>query len=91
MLACCTTHASEFFIKVCEVKETIEKLMLHKSDGSFMLSSDQFVNTGFDLSISNSFFTAIISHGLVPRGTSIVIPIHKKRYVRQGEFSWNIT
>jgi len=44
-------RASEFVIQACEVKEAIEKLKLHKSDGGFMLSSDQFVNAGFNLSI----------------------------------------
>jgi len=47
-----------------------------------MLSSDHFVNAGFDLSIQISFlFTAIISHGSVPRDfvTSTVILIPKKR------------
>jgi len=76
------TRASAFVIKACEVKEAIEKLKLHKSDGGFMLSSDHFVNAGFDLSIHISFlFTAIISHGSVPRDfvTSTVIPIPKKR------------
>jgi len=67
-----------FVNKACEVKGAIEKLKLHKSDGGFMLSSDHFVNAGFDLSIHISFlFTAIISHGSVPRDfvTSTVIPI----------------
>jgi len=50
-------RASEFvIIKACEVKEAIEKLQLHKCDGSFMLSSDHFVNAGFDLSIHISFY-----------------------------------
>jgi len=47
-----------------------------------MLSSDHFVNAGFDLSIHISFlFTAVISHGSVPRDfvTITVIPIPKKR------------
>jgi len=35
-------RASEFIIKACEVKEAIEKLKLHKSDGGFTLSSDHF-------------------------------------------------
>jgi len=57
-------RAFAFVIKACEA---IEKLKLHKSDGSFMLISDHFVNTGFDLSIHLSLlFTAIISHGSVP-------------------------
>jgi len=34
---------SAFVIKACEVKEAIEKLKLHKSDGGFMLSSDHFL------------------------------------------------
>jgi len=58
------------------------QLKLHKSDGGFLLSSDHFVNAGFDLSIHISFlFTAIISHGSVPRDfvSSTVIPIPKKR------------
>ena len=76
-------RASAFVIKACEVKEAIEKLKLHKSDGGFMLSSDHFVNAGFDLSIHISFlFTAIISHGSVPRdfvaSTVIHRPIPKK-------------
>jgi len=54
-------RVSAFVIKACEVKEAIEKLKLHKSDGGFTLSSDHFVNAGFDLSIHISFlFTAII-------------------------------
>jgi len=48
-------RASSFVIKACEVKEAIEKLKLHESDGGFMLSSDYFVNAGFDLSIHISF------------------------------------
>jgi len=47
-----------------------------------MLSSDHFVNAAFDLLIHISFlFTAIISHGSVPRYfvTSTVIPIPQKR------------
>jgi len=52
-------RASEFVITASEVKEAIEKLNLHKSDGGFMLSSDHFVNAGFDLSIYISFFTNI--------------------------------
>jgi len=75
-------RASAFVNKACAVKEAIEKLELHKSDGAFMLSSDHFVNAGFDLSIHISFlFTAIISHGSLLRDfvTSTVIPIPKKR------------
>jgi len=71
-------QASEFVIKAYEVKEAIEKVNLHKSDGGFMLSSDNFVNAGFDLSIQITFlFTAIIFHDSVPRAfvTSTVIPI----------------
>jgi len=47
-----------------------------------MLSLDHFVNAGFYLLIHISLlFTAIISHGSVPRDfvTSTVIPISKKR------------
>jgi len=75
-------RASEFIIKACEVKEAIQKLKLRKSYGGFMLSSDHFVNAGFDLSIHISFLlTAIISHCSVSRDiiTSTVIPIPKKR------------
>jgi len=49
-------RAFEFVIKACEVKEAAEKLKLHKSDSGFVLSSDPFVNTGFDLSIHISFY-----------------------------------
>ena len=55
---------------------------MHKSDGGFILSSDRFVNSGFELSVHVSFLlTAIISHGSVPSDfvTSTVIPIPKKR------------
>jgi len=79
MLACCI--ASAFVNRACKVKEAIENLKFHKRDGGFMLSTDHFVNAGFDLSIHVSFlFTAIISHGSVPRDyvTSTVIPIPKK-------------
>jgi len=48
-------RVSTFVIKACQVKEAIEKLKLHKSDGGFMLSLDHFVNAGFDLSIHISF------------------------------------
>jgi len=51
------TRVSAFVIKVCEVKEAIEKLKLHKSDGGFMLSSDHFLNAGFDLSIDRYFIS----------------------------------
>jgi len=54
-----TARASEFVIKACEVKEAIEKLKLHKSDGGFMLSSDHFVNAGFHLSIHISFYSQL--------------------------------
>jgi len=77
-------RTSAFVIKWCEekVKEAIKKFNLNKSDGGFTLSSDHFVNAGFDLANHISFlFTAIISHGSVPRDfiTNTVIPIPKKR------------
>jgi len=46
-------RASAFVIKACEVKETIEKLKLHKRDGGFMLSSDHFL---FIYSLVNTHF-----------------------------------
>jgi hypothetical protein len=46
-----SARPSDFVINANEVKEAIEKLKLHKSDGSFILSSDHFVNAGFDLSV----------------------------------------
>jgi len=69
-------RVSAFVIKACEVKEAIEKLKLHKSDGGFMCSSDHFVNAGFDLSIHMSFlFTAIISHGSVPLTLTLLLAL----------------
>jgi hypothetical protein len=42
-----SARASDFVITANEVKDAIEKLNLHKSDGSFILSSDHFVNAWF--------------------------------------------
>jgi hypothetical protein len=74
--------ATDFLINSRVIQEAINKLNLHKSDGSSSLSSDHFVKAGSDLSVHISFlFTAIVSHGSLPRNfvTSTVIPIPKKR------------
>jgi len=74
------THRALFSNNRRNFRSNSIQFKLHKSDGSFM-SSDHFVNAGFDLSIHISFLlTAIFSHGLVPRDfISTVIPIPKKR------------
>jgi len=74
--------AIDFVIQAHDVRKAIVKLNAHKHDGNFSLSTDHFVHAGADLSVHIGFlFTAIISHGCVPKdfASSTVIPIPKKR------------
>ena len=76
--------SDECIITARDVHDAIIKLKSHKKDGSVGLSSDHFINASADLSVHIAFlFSAIISHGCVPRdfSTSTIIPIPKKRNV----------
>jgi hypothetical protein len=80
--------ATDSIINPRDVHEAIVKLNLHKKDGNIGLSSDHFINAAADLSVHIAFlFSAIISHGCVPRdfSTSTIIPIPKKRNVNSTD------
>jgi len=73
---------SDFVISVNDVADAISKLKSHKNDGNSKLTSDHFVNAGYDLSVHVSFlFSAIMCHGAAPSDfvVSTIIPIPKKK------------
>jgi len=71
---------SDYIVEVCDVKKAVSNLKAHKSDGSFDLSTDHFLNAGDELYVHVALlFSAILVHGFSPSEfcTSTIIPIPK--------------
>ena len=67
-------------ISACDVKRAVSRLKTHKSDASFELSTDHFLNAGDDLHTHVALlFSAILVHGFTPEKlcTSTIVPIPK--------------
>jgi len=70
---------SDCKVDVSDVKQAVSNLKAHKSDGSFDLSTDHFMNAGDDLYVHVALlFSAILVHGFSPKefctSTNISIP-----------------
>jgi hypothetical protein len=74
--------SSDHIFNSVDIKDTINKLNLNKSDGSCALSTDHLLRAGPDLSVYTAFlFSCMVIHCSAPKdfSVSIIIPIPKHR------------